>query len=153
MPFFHCTIFSLETNSVIQPGNWGKKIFEIGPVHNSWNREMALEAVRVWHYPHKPSRLKGAFACESSEAIQCYKSKHCPEGYIYEVEISDENAAIHKGDFNAVEPLAGFPDDMWTIAHRYWQYNLRTNVKEWPGIECSEILTASPLMVVKKVAY
>jgi hypothetical protein len=43
-------------------------------------------------------------------------------GSIYEVVMTDENAAQHKGDFNAVQPLPGCPYDMWTIATKYWQY-------------------------------
>jgi hypothetical protein len=151
MSLYHCTHFDLANDSVIIPGNWGKNIFEIGPNHNSWKREMALEAVRAWNFPNKPSRLAGAFACETIETIRCYKSKQCPDGFIYEVEIIERNAPQHKGDFNAVEPLPGLAYDMWSIAQKYWEYGLKTDVQEWPGVECSEILTASPLKVIRTI--
>lgn len=151
MILYHCTHLKLTDDSIITPGNWGKKIFETGPLHQSWRREMALEAVRVWNYPGKPSRLYSNFGCESVETIRCYKSKHCPSGFIYEVEIVDESASFHKGDFNAVEPLVGLAYDMWSIAHKYWEYNLKTNVDEWPGVECSEVITASPLMIIRQI--
>jgi hypothetical protein len=151
MFLYHCTHLDLANDSVISPGNWGKTLFEIGPHHQSWKREIALEAVRVWNFPNKPSRLKCAFACETIETIRCYKSKQCPDGFIYEVDIIEKNAPQHKGDFNAVEPLPGLADDMWTIAHKYWEYKHITTILEWPGIECSEILTASPLKVIRKI--
>ena len=112
---------------------------------------MVLEAIRAWHFPNKPSRLSCAFACETIETIRCYKSAQCPNGFIYEVEIIERTAPQHKGDFNAVEPLPRLDLDMWSIAHKYWEYGLKTNVQEWPGVECSEILTASPLRIIQKV--
>jgi hypothetical protein len=57
-----------------------------------------------------------------------YKSIHMPIGYLYEVELVDEMAAMHKGDFNAVEPLPRLQDNMMQIAFRYWQYDLKTAV-------------------------
>ncbi|SEP43918.1 hypothetical protein [Nitrosovibrio sp. Nv6] len=151
MPLYHSTHRDLESDSLIHPGNWGKFLLEMNLSHPSWAREIALEAVRAWHYADKPSRLKSTFACDTIEAIRCYKAHHCSEGFIYEVEIVDIKAPKHKGDFNAVEPLPTLSDDMWSIALRYWQYNLKTNIQECPGVECSEIVTASPLKVVRKI--
>jgi hypothetical protein len=39
---------------------------------------------------------------------------------------------------------------MHEIAHLYWQYGFKTSVAELPDVECSEILSASPLKVLKK---
>ena len=152
MELYHCTHLDLDNGSTINPGNWGKKIFEVGPSHESWKREIALEAVRSWHFPQKPSRLYGTFSCEHVDTIKCYKSKHCPNGHLYKVEIIDEDAPIHKGDFNAIEPLPRGNDDMWRTAIKYWQYLIKTNVEEWPNVECSEILTSSPLKVIGRLS-
>src|SRR5688572_28017896 len=108
--------------------------------------------MRVSRFPEKPSRLKSLFACQTVEAMRCYGSVHCPNGFVYEVVMTDESARTHKGDFNAVEPLHGRPEDMWSMAQAYWEYALKTSVQEWPGIECSEIVMASPLTVVRKIA-
>lgn len=152
MPLYHCTHLDLGNNNLIKPGNWGRKLFEIGSSHRCWSREMALEAVRAYVFPHKPSRLESTFVCDSIESIRCYKSTQCPEGYIYEVEVQNITAPTHKGDFNAVEPLPNHSDDMWAIAHNYWQYSFKTNVTEWPGVECSEIVTSSSLKVIRKIS-
>ena len=136
---------------LIQPGNWGSVIKKTGSSHPCWNREQVLEQVRLMHFQYKPSRLDATFCCETLETIRCYKSKQCPAGFIYEVEIINCEAPFHKGDFNAVEPLPGNPGTMWEIALKYWQYLLKTTVQEWPGVECSEIVSASPLRVVRKV--
>jgi hypothetical protein len=113
---------------------------------------MALEAVRAWMFPHKPSRLKSTFACDSIETIRCYKERHCPDGFTYEVEVVDHAASTHKGDFNAVEPLPNLVDDIWMIARKYWEYALKTNVEEWPGVECSEIVISSSLKIINKIS-
>ncbi len=112
---------------------------------------MALEAVRAWHFPHKPSRLKSTFACDNLETMKCYHSKNNPDGFIYEVSIEDNTAPVHKGDFNAIEPLSSVSYNMWQIANLYWEYGLKTSVETWENIECSEIVLASPLRVIRKV--
>lgn len=148
MPLFHCTHRILQIGAIVMPGNWGDNIFAIGPNHRAWAREMALEAIRSWHFPAKPSRLKSTFACDNYETISCYKSAQCRDGFIYEVRIVDDGCAVHKGDFNAVQPLPGCPDGMMQIAYKYWMYELKTDVQGWEGVECSEIVTASALEVV-----
>ena len=64
----------------------------------------------------------------------------------------DSTAPRHKGDFNAVEPLPGRQETMEQIAFKYWQYILKTSVEEWPGIECSEIVSLSPLKVMQRLS-
>lgn len=152
MELYHCTHRHILIGDIIEPGNWGYKIFEVGPTHNAWAREMALEAVRAWKYTSKPSRLKSSFACDNYETIQCYKSKNIPNGYIYKVEIVSTECLIHKGDFNAIQPLPGKSETMWQIADAYWQYKLRTDVAEWPNVDCSELVIASSLRVVEIVS-
>jgi hypothetical protein len=151
MPFYHCTHLDLENGDIIQPGNWGRIIKQVGSSHPCWNREQVLEQVRLKFFSHKPSRLNATFCCERLDTIRCYKSKNCPTGFLYEVEIIDAAAPWHKGDFNAVEPLARRSDSMTEIALKYWRYSLKTNVEEWPGVECSEIVSASPLKVLRKL--
>jgi hypothetical protein len=46
--------------------------------------------------------------------------------------------------------MAGRPESMGEIAVKYWLYSLKTNVAEWPSIECSEILSSSPLRILHK---
>jgi hypothetical protein len=109
---------------------------------------MVLEEIRSKYFPHKPSRLRSRFACESLETIQYYRSHHSQNRFIYRVEIVNEKAALHKGDFNAVEPTPGNPTNMYEIALMYWQYKLKSIVREWPHIECSEIVVASQLCAI-----
>lgn len=151
MPLYHCTHHELAVGSLIEPGNWGRMLMQIGPAHGCWNREIILEAVRISIFPTKPSRLKSVFACETIEAIRGYRSVQCPQGFIYEVVMADVSAGTHKGDFNAVEPLPGRSQDMWGMAQAYWQYAIKTTITEWPGIECSEIVIPCPMRVVCKV--
>jgi hypothetical protein len=103
MPLYHCTHNDLGNGSIIQPGNWGMMIKNIGALHPCRNREQALEQVCLKFFPHKPSRLNGTFCCEKLDTILCYKSAHCPEGFLYEVEIMNPASPKQRGDFNAVE--------------------------------------------------
>jgi len=149
MPLFHCTHRKLESGMIIQPGNWGRIIRKQRETHQCWEREQVLERIRIEHYPKKPSRFESTFACETIEAIRCYKGKFCPQGYIYEVEIADGTQPCHRGDFNCVEPLPRRQENMEEIAHLYWKYALKTSIQEWPGVVCSEIVTSSGLKVLR----
>lgn len=151
MPLFHCTHLLLNSISIIEPGNWGRILSEIGATHPCWEREQILERIRAQLYPSKPSRLKSAFACESEKTIRCYKSVHNPQGLIYKVEVVDETLPTHTGDFNCVEPLPRLNKTMEEIAHHYWRYDLKTNVESWPGVVCSEFVTLSSLRVLEHI--
>ena len=152
MPLFHCTHRELNEGDIIEPGNWGRIILETGETHPCWHREQTLESIRRSHYPQKPSRLESAFVCEHLNTIKCYKAKHCANGHIYEVELVNSESLQHKGDFNAVEPMPRHNANMYEIAHLYWQYRLKTNVQEWPNVECSEIVTSSPLKIIRRLS-
>jgi hypothetical protein len=65
MSLYHCNRLDLQSGDLVQPGNWGTVLQQIGPQHNAWNREMVLEAVRSMHFPNKPSRLHGTFPVNS----------------------------------------------------------------------------------------
>jgi len=148
MPLYHCSHLLLSAGGFIEPGNWGKTIFNTGVGHPAWRREIALEAVRSWNFPKKPSRLKSAFACNNLAAMKFYKDHQCQDGHIYEVEVVDMNCEIHQGDFNAVEPLPIYDLNMWQIAELYWMYQLRPPIKDWPGLECTELVIPSALKII-----
>ena len=152
MPFYHTNREDLPPGSVVQPGGWGRRVLEQRDRHPSWKREIILEAVRLLNFHEKPSRLNATFSCELIETIRCYHSQHCRQDFIYEVELIDPAASQHKGDFNAVEPMPRRAETFDQIALKYWLYSLKTNVAEWPGVECSEIVSASPLRILKRLA-
>jgi hypothetical protein len=152
MPLYHTNQEDLPPGSIVQPGAWGGRVLEQRDKHQSWKREIILEAVRLLDFPDKPSRFNATFSCELLETIRCYHGQHCPQDFIYEVELVDPAAPQHKGDFNAVEPMRGRSETFNQIAVKYWLYSLKTNVAEWPGVECSEIVSASPLRILKRLA-
>lgn len=151
MSYYHCTHLNLGEGETIQPGNWGKILFNIGPNHISWKRELMLEAIRAEHYPEKPSRLYSCFGCYSLETIKLYQKLHCPEGYIYEVELIEHQAPIHTGDFNAVEPMPRHHANMIQIAFGYWKHEFKTEIDGWEQIDCSEFVTTSTLRILRKL--
>jgi hypothetical protein len=151
MTLYHCSRDVLQVGDVIEPGNWGKVILQHGRSHNSWFREVILEAIRLQVYPHKPSRLYSTFSCETLESIKFYKDRHMPNGNIYQVNLVDADCAFHRGDFNAVEPMQSYPANMIQIAKLYWEYGLKTSIEGYEHIVCSEIVTYSPLIVVSLI--
>lgn len=152
MPLFHCTHRELNEGDIIEPGNWGQEIERQGESHGWWHSENILEQVRQDNFPEKPSRLNSTFSCDNLESIMCFRSKSCPNNYVYEVEIIDDKAPKHKGDFNATRPMPRCRFNMTEIAHLYWQYKLKTKVEEWPNVECSEIVTSSALRVISRLS-
>jgi hypothetical protein len=149
MPLYHCSQSVLKEGDIIEPGNWGKILITTGPKHNAWDREIILESIRIQYFSTKPSRLKCTFACDNLETIRFYKQVHMPTGNIYRVEHNDTSLPMHKGDFNAVQPIPTIQGDMITVALGYWEYKYKTKVKDWEHIECSEILSPSSLRVLE----
>jgi hypothetical protein len=153
MPLYHANRLDLKTGELIHPGNYGRIIQQTGPSHLHWHRETILEKIRLQLFPEKPCRLNATFCCDSLQTAQCYKSsQHRSEDFLYEVELVDPAAPLHKGDFNAVQPMPRRSETMHEIAFKYWRYFLKTNVAEWPGVECSEIVSAVPIARPAKAA-
>lgn len=155
--YFHCAPILLELGSIVLPGNFGRIIRAAGQAHNLWARETALEGVRAQHYPHKPSRWSSCFACPTEATARGYRkalSAKAPSAawqVLYEVEPLDDAAAEHRADFNVVEPLPGLPHDMTKIAHLYWSAGLWVTIKEQPTLRCEEIVTESPLRILRRL--
>ena len=151
MTLYHCTYRKLSAGDIIKPGNWGKKLKEIGELHPSWEREIELEKCRYDFYPNKPSRLNCTFCCDNEDTIKFYKERNCSDGFIYEVEFIDKNLPTHRGDFNAVEPLPRCNYNMQEIARLYWRHGFRTKVQGYENVVCDEILSTSPLIIITQL--
>jgi hypothetical protein len=61
------------------------------------------------------------------------------------------SAIEHRADFNVVQPLPRHPANMAQIAHLYWTAGLWVTVTEAPGIRCEEVVTLSPLRILRKL--
>jgi hypothetical protein len=156
--FFHAAPMLLAPGSVVLPGNFGRVIRQQGATHPLWNRESALEVVRSSNYPTKPSRLDACFACLHEKTLRFYvtamsqKTQHYLWPVLYEVEKVDQNAPEHRSDFNVVEPLPRLNKTMTEIAHLYWTAGLWINVVGAPGIRCEEMVTTSPLRILRTLS-
>jgi hypothetical protein len=154
---FHLAPVLLSPGSVILPGNYGRIITAVGLSHPLWARENILESVRQAHYPAKPSRLNACFACPTEQIARSYRTlmaaKNASSAWqiLYEVEKTDDRAADHRADFNAVQPLPRRPEDMTQIAHLYWSSSLWTTVAEHPGLRCEGIVTNSSLRILRQI--
>jgi hypothetical protein len=71
---------------------------------------------------------------------------------LYEVEKMDPNAPEHHVDFNVVEPLPRHPASMDEIARLYWTAGLWVTIPDAPGIRCEEVVTSSPLRIIRQVS-
>jgi hypothetical protein len=156
MPYYHCSHRDLKTGDIIETGNWGNVLFNFGPTHSSWRREMVLEAIRTTNFPHKPSRFKSTFACETIDAIRFHRLKNTNpdiQHYIYEVEPAYDPPVIHKGDFNGVEPIRqeGFEQNDYTVAINYWKSASSHPLEDYPDLKCWEFVIGAPLRIIAKI--
>ncbi len=108
------------------------------------SRELIFENVRLRKFPEKPSRFDGAFACPTEADLNAYMQTVSKPYYLqrYEVELVDPTQPVHLGDHSICYWRQGAVyDDVERIADDYWAGNHARN----------EILTASPLRVVKAI--
>lgn len=158
MPLFHSSPVLLDIGSIILPGNYGRIINLMGNGHPLWQREQTLEEVRQQCYPVKPSRLRSTFCCTSLDTARFYMSVPALQGnrsalfpVLYEVEKVAADAVEHIADFNVVQPLPTRPETMAEIAVQYWEASLWITVADAAGIRCEEMVTPSPLRIIRRV--
>ena len=153
MPLYHSSLSLLGPGSIVVPGNYGRIIRIVGESHRLWGREQTLEEVRKLEFPHKPSRLDSAFAYTSLETAKFHMNLPQVRGQLfpilYEVEKVDENAPEHRADYNVVQPLPRRPETMSEIARLYWTAGLWTSTVGGPNTKSEEMLTLSPLRIVR----
>lgn len=147
--YFHLSGAWLEPGSVILPGNWGRIIRAAGWAHGSAIREMALEAARLSHSTHLPSRLNSAFAFVAREEAEAFRRANNAFAHhiLYRVSMCDPQAATHVTDAALGVPRGDLRHD-W--ASEYWnglqaQPNSNTSVVR-------EVLTLSPLRIEERLA-
>lgn len=154
---FYSAANLLAPDSVILPGNYGRILRAIGPRHHSWTREQTLERIRLADYPDKPSRLDCCFACPSLHALKeylCSLARRPPGDPIwpvaYEVRKADEIAPEHNASFDIDAGAQSLPD-FEVAAHLYWSEGRWRRDRGTEG--CEEVITASPLIIVRRVEF
>jgi hypothetical protein len=113
---------------------------------NAWLliRELVYEDVRRAHYPEKPSRLHANFLCTSEADILEFKNSYNRVFDIaYEVELLDEKAPSHIGDWTL--PNMTNTDTVQVFENRSHLY--------WRGenIVKHERITLSPVKIVRRI--
>ncbi|MEW9805107.1 hypothetical protein [Mesorhizobium marinum] len=150
---FHAAPIPLENGSIILPGNWGRIVRAIGEEHPKWKMEQVFEAVRAEKFSDKPARLESAFCIPTEEGLRFYlehASKSKFPAVLFEVELVDPNASQHLTDYNLIDTLKeGQTHEANAV--RYWEGKFRYTFKDKPGFVCEEILTLSPLRIVRRL--
>ncbi len=149
--YYHTNRQQCKPGDIIQPGNYGRIIHDIGPEHPHWIRECMLETVRRASFPGKPSRWDSTYVCPSLETMNLYHSLHCPDDFIYLVEYVNPDAPRHLADFNCVQPIPSLEADMFQVSCMYWEASKWFSVEGWPGIRCEELLSTSPLRIIQQL--
>jgi hypothetical protein len=157
--YFHLSGALLAPGSIILPDNWGRMIRAYGWQHNCAMREYALEHARLTRFPHRPSRLDGAFVMLSPEEAKTFR-RHI-NGFqhhlLYRVSLTDPSALSHIADSRLCGPLGAVRHDWADI---YWlDYDSQT--ASIPGIdwatasggirELREMLTLSQLRIEERI--
>lgn len=123
--FFACS-YPLAPGSIVDPGNWGRMIkkYRTDGFGNAWVlfREEVFEEVRKTSFQSKPSRYSSIFLCESEADLREFiQTTSRVFDLIYQVEIVDSAAEIHRGclsllNFLPQENISTFRDK----AAAYW---------------------------------
>jgi hypothetical protein len=148
---FHCAPVLLSPGSVVLPGNYGRIIHETGQAHPLWLREAVLAQVRAQRFPDKPWRLTSTFSCSNEPTARCYRGRLDARSILYVVEKVEPGAPEHRADFNVVQPLPRRSETMEQIADLYWRAALWCNIADWPDIRCEEVVTSSPLRIIRQL--
>lgn len=146
---WHLAHARLPPNTVIQPGGHGEKVRNAVLPKGELHREAVLEAVRLAHFPEKPSRLFACFVFDNIETARLYQRLYFPHGVLHEV--SAIAIKVHVGNFMALEPVPRRREDHEQMAIRYWRNDLNITLDEYPGVRLSELVIAGPLVVVRSI--
>lgn len=141
--------YEFKSGDGIEPGNWGRIIRERGEKHPHFKREQDMEAYRAEHYPNKPSRLECCYVCQNIEDALWYRRTYCPKDRLYEVRFDSETIPYHQGFIMCLPPLREKTYEE-AIKH-YWDFDLRVEPDNQPGLYPVEVLTLSPLLIVEEL--
>lgn len=158
--YFHLAPISISPGSVIEPGNFGRIMRETQWKHGQYNREYALEQVRIDQFADLPSRLNCVFAF--AELADAVSFKRFEPGFqrnlIYVVAPIDEAMPVFFAPIRLVDGWASNVKTDPDITARYWRNGHRSGQ---PAIvsdermgelsESYEVLIASPCRVVSKI--
>lgn len=149
MPF-HCNSSLLAPGSILLPGNFGRIVRHFWNDHPAAQREALLERVRAAEFPSAPTRFECTFVSDSMIEVDAYLGSlgAVAAGFLvaYEVELADPSAPRLVTDHRRVaRPPSGY-DEPW--ARQYWRGDF---LPPAGPARCAEVLTLSPLMVVRQV--
>lgn len=144
--YYHVSRGLYQRGDLIAAGNWGRIILGTGPNHPLFYREYLFERMRAAEFPKKPSRMRAAFAFESSaSALGWNHGENVPE-YAYAVEITEPKAPLHRADMSWLTVIREYRtfEGAEDCARRYWGGDERE--PNW-----AEIITAGPLRVLDRL--
>ncbi|PWJ80614.1 hypothetical protein C7441_112156 [Pseudaminobacter salicylatoxidans] len=151
MPLYHSTRNLHQSGDIILPGNFGRIILATGKQHDLWGREQRLETFRKESYPWKPSRLSSTFHTDNITTATAYRDTRAPGDTIYEVDLVDTVAPVHRGCMHAIQTYPGLDLTEEQIFDGYWSGSLWFPVAEYPGVVWAECVSPSALRVISKV--
>jgi hypothetical protein len=105
-----------------------------------------MEDVRQREFPNLPSRWSSSFFFDSQLEARGYQAAHAQFLILYEVELVDPLAAIHRADYRRNVPNATASLD-WCRA--YWRGEHFAADAE--GRHCTELLAETPIRVLRVV--
>lgn len=151
MPLYHSTRNTLQPGDIVEPGNFGRIIGELGEKHPLWEREQKLESFRKQRFSSKPSRLSATFYTDNIDTAVAYRDSRTPGDFIYEVVLVDPSANTHRACMHAIQ---AYPDKGWTeerVFEGYWSGTLWFTVDGYPSIVWAEYVSTSSLRVTRRV--
>ena len=147
--YVHAAPILLGLGSVIEPGNFGRIVRQLGEAHLLHRREMAYEAVRQQEFPARLSRLDCLFCFPTADEA-ALAQQHL-NGYataaFYEVESPED--APHLADMNNGILLHSLPSFDLNVIRYYWRGWQRSPDPQAAVLR--EVLLGSPVKVLRRL--
>jgi hypothetical protein len=149
--YFHCSSSLLSPDSIVEPGNWGRIIKNVGWLHPSALKEVALEHIRAQEFPAKPSRLLSIFLLDDANEAKFYAVSDGRQTTMlaYEVELLNPAVPTHSGDWRHVAPEGELSLD-WVRAYWRGEHFPRHVAGEW-NVACRETICESAVKVIQRL--
>ncbi|MDQ0997028.1 hypothetical protein QFZ34_002210 [Phyllobacterium ifriqiyense] len=132
--YFHVSYANWQIGAIIQPGNWGRQLRQLGTVSIpidfgfsplSYTKTMiwesCFEAARLRIDPALPSRLDCVFLCDVQAHAEQFRNSYRQGAYVYTCDPVAPNVNQHLSDFSLMEvPNGALIDVIPPRAIQYW---------------------------------
>lgn len=80
MAWWHVTEDLYESDDLVHPGSWGRRVLGVGPGHTQYFRELHVDRIRAAEFADRPSRLSSCFVFEDVSHVEAFRQQQRSTG-------------------------------------------------------------------------